>query len=75
MRLIDADALMEKLAPLVDAAKEDRELMALLTAMTRVRKMPTIEAVPTEFHDKCMELEIKRRFDAEQALKESSNAE
>ena len=32
---------------------------------TKVKQIPTVDAVPTEFHDKCMEIEIQKRFDLE----------
>ena len=60
MRLIDGDALLDAMP------KND----VLFSADVRriITDTPTIDAVPTEFHDKCMELEIKRRFDVERAL-------
>ena len=34
-----------------------------------LNKVPTVEAVPTEFHDKCMAIEIEKRLDMEKVVR------
>ena len=61
MRLIDADKLKKHYAwweGKMEVTKEDID--------TIVDLQPTVEAVPTEFHDKCQQLEIQKRFKLEE---------
>ena len=60
-RLIDAD---EAYKVLTDYYHQRTEIQhkALTEALSRV---PTVDAVLTEFHDRCMEIEIQKRFELE----------
>ena len=63
-RLIDADALydivMDSIKPMTK-----NEAIILQDFIALIEDAPTVDAVPTDFHDKCMELEIKKRMDLE----------
>ena len=73
-RYIDADELLGKLSELQE--KEQGGIRGIQHeggwiavgigyAIDVLRHMPTADAVPTDYHDRCMELEISRRFAAE----------
>ena len=69
-RLIDADALMEALGITdMDCGKckwGDRGWCTrgseFEDACLAIEDAPTVDAVPTEFHDKCLQIEIQKRF-------------
>ena len=70
-RLVDADALSARMYH--DAFETDSDMQKWDSGCWIRYKMfenaiadaPTVDAVPTDFHDKCMELEIKKRIDLE----------
>lgn len=73
-RYIDADELLSKLNEYLSNLEADKAMlnsdrMAMTCAVEEciaiVEDMPTADAVPTDYHDRCMELEINRRFAAE----------
>lgn len=61
-RLIDADALIKWCIYCADddIVRVNRQVM-----ISMLEHAPTVDAVPTEFHDKCMQIEIQKRFDLE----------
>lgn len=65
MRLIDADRLKAHYCWWSGGSKEMTIDEAKKTFDTIVDVQPTVDAVPTEFHDKCMEIEIEKRFELE----------
>ena len=80
-RLIDADAVLDAIRDYFVELAEEREkeygadeipmgvinpyLEMNKTLRTKVKQIPTVDAVPTEFHDKCMQIEIEKRFELE----------
>ena len=66
-RLIDAEALAEKVYRAWDLwEKKGNDCFVFSDIITPMLiSMPTVDAVPTEFHDKCMEIEIEKRFELE----------
>ena len=67
-RLIDADKLKQHYSWWGGLIGDDyvSELVEQKKVFdTIVDVQPTVDAVPTEFHDKCMEIEIKKRMDLE----------
>ena len=80
-RLIDADAVLDTIRDYFVELAEEREKeygadeipMGVINPYlemnkmlrTKVKQIPTVDAVPTEFHDKCMEIEIEKRFELE----------
>ena len=81
MKLIDADALWEQItqhrpfdalaliedAPTVDidAITESHEEIGYDKGFRDGYAQATVDTVPTEFHDKCMQIEIEKRFELE----------
>lgn len=73
-RLIDADALMKRCSCKKNCNECDfftdgdtwcdGEVFG-----TTIMQMPTVDAVPTDFHDKCMQAEIKKRIRLEKIAK------
>ena len=67
-RLIDADKLKQHYSWWGGLIGDDyvSELVEQKKVFdTIVDVQPTVDAVPTEFHDKCMEMEIEKRFELE----------
>lgn len=64
-RLIDADKLKQHYAWWENGSAEMTLAEAKRTFDTIIDVQPTVDAVPTEFHDKCMEIEIEKRFELE----------
>ena len=54
MRAIDADALIERIK---DFPYGYRGMIK-----NEIEQMPTLDVVPTDFHDKCMKVEIEKRM-------------
>ena len=65
MRLIDADRLKAHYCWWSGGSKEMTIDEAKKIFDTIIDVQPTVDAVPTEFHDKCMEIEIEKRFELE----------
>ena len=65
MRLIDADRLKAHYCWWSGGTKEMTIDEAKKTFDTIIDVQPTVDAVPTEFHDKCMQIEIEKRFELE----------
>ena len=61
MRLIDADTIFNNKMLVVRTECYD----AVRAVIERINNAPTVDAVPREWHDKCMEIEIKKRMDME----------
>ena len=67
-RYIDADELRKRLLALSqDWMKSDEPDIAsgVDGAIIELDSMPTADAVPNDYHDRCMEQELDRRFAAE----------
>ena len=64
-RLIDADKLKQHYAWWENGTAEMTLAEAKRTFDTIIDVQPTVDAVPTEFHDKCMQIEIEKRFELE----------
>lgn len=69
MRLIDADVIGKFLDDFADSCGNHQKAV-LREVKYALGQLPTIEAVPTEFHDKCQQLEIQKRLKLEEELKE-----
>ena len=71
MRLIDADKLKTHYAWWKNGTEEHNldEMKELFD--TIVNLQPTVEAVPTDFHDKCQQIEIQKRLKLEEELKDA----
>lgn len=52
-RYIDADALIKRI--------QDEHKFGSLMLSNMIAEMPTADVVPMKFHERCMELEIKKR--------------
>ena len=65
MRLIDADVIEKFLDDFADSCGNHQKAV-LREVKYALGHMPTIEAVPTEFHDKCQQIEIQKRFKLEE---------
>ena len=67
-RLIDADTVVT-IQVYDDMTEEwDKKKMTIAEAIDEWSDEgcpPTVDAVPTEFHDKCMQIEIEKRFELE----------
>ena len=75
MKLYTADAIKEQMHKLLcqdcqDCGETDycpkcdyRELI------DQILDAPTVDAVPTDFHDKCMQIEIEKRFGMEEVVR------
>ena len=64
-RLIDTDRLKAHYCWWSGGTKEMTIDEAKKTFDTIIDVQPTVDAVPTEFHDRCMEIEIQKRMDLE----------
>ena len=64
-RLIDADKLKQHYAWWENGTAEMTLDEAKRNFDTIIDVQPTVDAVPTEFHDKCMQIEIEKRMDLE----------
>lgn len=64
-RLIDADKLKQHYAWWENGTAEMTLDEAKRNFDAIIGVQPTVDAVPTEFHDKCMEIEIQKRMDLE----------
>lgn len=64
MRLIDADALNNLLlsCAITDDLFGAGVSRGLEIAQEKIANAPTIDAVPTDFHDRCMQAEIQKRI-------------
>lgn len=62
MRLIDADKLAKDINSLSTHLLNEWDTMGILI---QIDEQPTVDAVPTEFHDRCMQIEIEKRFELE----------
>lgn len=70
MRLIDADALFEELRNIAKSSERDNSKTCTFKdcikfAENLIYVTPTIDAVPMDFHERCMQAEIKKRIAAE----------
>ena len=65
VRLIDADKLKQHYAWWEIGDGEITYAEAKKRFDTIIDVQPTVDAVPTEFHDRCMEIEIRKRMDLE----------
>lgn len=77
MRLMDAEKAKEVLRGLLyETAMNNIRYANVYEDLAKNRMdiwfnlIPTIEAVPTEFHDKCQQIEIEKRLKLEAELKE-----
>ena len=59
MRLIDADEFKRENERMLNC---DFPYISEETLGELIDKAPTVEAVPMDFHDRCMEIEIEKRF-------------
>ena len=64
-RLIDADKLKQHYAWWENGTAEMTLAEAKRNFDVIIDVQPTVEAVPTDFHDKCMQIEIEKRFESE----------
>ena len=64
-RLIDADKLKQHYAWWEIGDGEITYAEAKKRFDTIIDVQPTVDAVPTEFHDKCMQIEIEKRMEVE----------
>lgn len=78
-RYIDADSALSKLSEYLSNLESDKAMlnsdrMALTIAVKEcieiLENMPTADAVPSDYHDRCMEQEINRRFAAEAKVRD-----
>ena len=60
-RLIDADALMQTIMKLESWNVPD-------FVYESINNSPTVDAVPTAFHDRCMQIEIEKRLGMEEVV-------
>lgn len=68
MRAIDADALMKEFAEFVAPSnRSDFEPIPTWNdAVSLLGSAPTLDVVPTDYHDKCMKVEIEKRMALEE---------
>lgn len=75
MRLIDADELREFLikAGVFLKGQDDKRSAAhaIGKVIEHIDRMPAVDVVPTEFHERCLEIEIKKRFEVEKKSKDA----
>ena len=66
MRLIDADELLRVAEDVEKNAETIPNNEAQISGMAHITQLiyeaPTIDAVPKDFHDKCMQIEIDKRM-------------
>lgn len=62
-RLIDADTLGLTDFEIITCDGSYKEALKIL--LDKIQNAPMVDVVPTEFHDKCMKIEIQKRFDLE----------
>ena len=65
VRLIDADALCAILEAKADMALVPEYKHAFLNVQAMVNAIPTIDVVPMDYHERCMQSEIKKRIAVE----------
>ena len=61
-RLIDAEKLLKTIMSLESWNVPD-------FVYESINNAPTVDAVPTDFHDKCMQIEIQKRFGMEEVVR------
>ncbi len=61
MRLIDLDTLADYMPKDIDSFDD---------MMYELKDVPVVDAIPRDYHDRCMQIEIERRFQMEEELKE-----
>ena len=71
MRLIDADKLREDVLDLPNCYNGFSDTYDKAMVIDLVDEQPTIEAVPTDFHDKCQQLEIQKRLKLEEEFNDA----
>lgn len=59
-RLIDANEILKSEHQHYDYMADEYYVI-----VRDIENAPTVDAVPTEFHDRCMEIEIQKRMDLE----------
>ena len=71
-RYIDADELLRRLKELRDDCMDDGDEGSITDAIIEINDMLNAEVavLPLDYHDRCMELEINRRFAAEEKVNE-----
>ena len=65
MRPIDADELIKRISVFCNEAPVT---FTSDTAKLIINDIPTMEVVPMDFHERCLDLEIKRRFEVEKKV-------
>ena len=65
MRLIDANKLRKDVLDLPNCYNGFSDTYDKAMIIDLIDEQPTVDAVPTEFHDKCMQIEIEKRFELE----------
>ena len=65
MRPIDADELIKRI---LAYSNETPAKFTTYVAGLIVDNVPTLEVVPMDFHERCLDLEIKRRFEVEKKV-------
>mgnify|MGYP002767158410 CR=1 FL=1 len=65
MRPINADELMKRI---LAYPNEGPVTFTTYVAGLIVDNVPTLEVVPMDFHERCLDLEIKRRFEVEKKV-------
>lgn len=61
MRLIDLDTLADYMPKDIDGFEN---------MMYELKDVPVVDAIPRDYHDRCMQIEIERRIQMEEELKE-----
>ena len=56
-------------AVLEERIKQDMWAQEAKDLMGYINELPTADVVPTEFHDKCMEIEIEKRMNMEEVVR------
>ena len=65
VRMIDANALCEILEAKADIVLVPEYKHAFLNVQAMVNAIPTIDVVPMDYHERCMQSEIKKRIAVE----------
>lgn len=61
MRLIDLDTLANYVPKDIDGFDD---------MMYELKDVPVVDAIPRDYHDRCMQIEIERRIQMEEELKD-----
>ena len=61
MRLIDLDTLADYIPKDIDGFDD---------MMYELKDVPVVDAIPRDYHDRCMQIEIERRIQMEEELKD-----